>query len=164
MRKRNILLAIGALEIMALPAAANIFSGFNLADRSMVIAAEIPIKIPGEKRYFLTSNAPFAIIGQNMTGSVRVDIQESGHIGEITYGMSAQLPGPEKTCIHSDISNPRIIYQADKATIASDGQTIAQSVLLKIHFEMESEPKFQFLTAKEFETYEPAKACKTDTN
>jgi len=159
MKKRYILLAIATLEIMALPAAANMFSGFDFGPRPFVIAAEIPVNQLGEKHYFVSSNVPFAIVGGNLGGQITTKLKPDGAIGQIDYGRDAILTEPKTNCAVIKAKEKEVIYISETATSKVDAKVIDQSVLISISYSKIHRPDFEFLPKHKVDKLVRAKSC-----
>ncbi len=158
MRKRYILLAIASLEILALPAAANIFGGFEFSPRPYVIAAEIPVNLPGQKHYFVSSNSPFAITVQNLKGEVKTEVTITGVFGQVEFGRAATLAQPERSCANVNLEEP-IIFVSEAPTSDQDGQVIDRSIMVSLFFIDSPEAQFTFMPGDKAANFDKAGSC-----
>lgn len=143
MRKRNIIFALLGLELLALPAAAYVFSDKVNILPSHVVAAEIDSP-PGIMRFFVTSDGPFKVTGKDLTGDVQVFVFEHGQIGDVTFGGHSQLPGPAKTCRHFENTSEHLVYDGQKHILTAEADAISQAVLFTFVFDSDITPEISF--------------------
>lgn len=144
-KKRYIVMIWLAVELLSLPAAAQIVHRVAFEVRPIVTAVEIPTSEPGVSRYLVTSNAGFGVRANGVIGEVQVDVKVSGAMsGAIRFGDAAQLPGPETGCAQaSGLSSD--IYIADRKTAASPGTAPEQAVVFEFAYDIEARPDFEFI-------------------
>lgn len=148
-RKRYILFGILAIELLSLPAAAQIVHRVAFDIRPIVTAVEIPTSEPGLSRYLVASNAGFAVKANGVIGEVQVDVHVSGTMGEASrFGDAAQLPGPESGCVSvSGLSAD--IYLADRKTAATSGTPPEQAVVFEFSYDPNARPSFDFVAGRD---------------
>lgn len=144
-KKRYILFGILAVELLSLPAAAQIVHRVAFDIRPIVTAVEIPTSEPGMSRYLVASNAGFGVKANGVLGEVQVDVHVSGTMGEATrFGDAAQLPGPASACAHANGLGADI-YIADRKTAATPGTPPQQAVVFEFTYDPNARPNFQFI-------------------
>jgi len=146
MKKRHLLLGLLALEIAALPVAAQIIKKTNISMPDHVIASEFPENIPGRTRMFVNSNGPFTIISENARGEVRTIIIPEGTVGKQAFGSNAQLPGDALKCSHVKSGAKQAVYKSSQKTARAKGSPISQAVLVILSYDKNTSPKFSVLT------------------
>ena len=98
-KKRYIVLAFLAVELMSLPAAAHIVHSAATHERPVVTAVEIPTAEAGISRFLVLSNSGFDVTANDFIGDVSVNVQVNGNFaGSARFGDAAQLPGPQSVC------------------------------------------------------------------
>jgi len=141
-KKRYIVLGFLAVELMSLPAAAQIVHKVAFDIRPIVTAVEIPTAEP--------------------IGEVSVNVHVSGSLsGANRFGDAAQLPGPESICSEATGLNSAI-YQADRKTAAKPGTPPEQAVIMEFTYDASARPNFEFIAGKN-ETA-PISACSPETS
>ncbi len=158
MKKRYIVLGILAIELVSIPAAAQMLDRVSFQMPQRVVHAEFP-RQPGIARMFITSNAPFAIVSEGHVSDYNIRVSATGEIGEQPYGANAQLPGPVKGCATTVNGDNQIIYTADRKTAKSRGEVTSQAILVEIRYPSELEPKFDVVTQEKSEKYPSAQPC-----
>ena len=133
-----------AVELLALPAAAQIVHSVSFKVEPHVVAAEIPLEMPGRRDFLVSSNAPFNIAATGMIGEIDVTVNLSGQMGELTYGQAAQMPGPEVSCAALISPNETQIYEAKVRTAAKRGTPVEQAVIISITYDPIATPDFTF--------------------
>ncbi len=144
-KKRYIVFGLLAVELMSLPAAAQIVHRVAFDIRPIVTAVEIPTSEPGVSRYLVASNAGFGVEANGVIGNVRTDVHNSGTMGKTSrFGEAAQLPGPITTCAEaSGVSSH--IYAADRKTAKSPGTPPEQAVIFEFRYDAAARPNFEFV-------------------
>lgn len=143
-RKRYLVFGLLGLELLSLPAAAQIVNRVSFDIRPIVTAVEIPTAEPGVSRFLVASNAGFGVTASDMIGEIQVDVQASGTLnGAARFGDSAQLPGPQKGCAQANgfVSS---IYIADRKTAATPGTPPEQAVIFEFNYDAVARPSFKF--------------------
>lgn len=158
-RKRNIVLAIAGLELLTLPAAAHIFTDFELPDRTIVVGAEIPMDSADTTSFFVNSDGPFAITAENMPGDAKIMVMLSGTFQGVNFGSAAQMPGPAMTCSRADSAEKTVIYQGSQGTISGEGEVVEQAVLVIVNHPGSAEPVIKFIPQKSAEKYPRGEKC-----
>ena len=144
-RKRYVVLGLLAMELLSLPAAAQIVQRVSFEIRPRVIAVEIPTSEPGLSRYLVSSNAGFGVKAYDVVGDIRVDVHISGAISDTSrFGDSAQLPGPKTGCAQASGLGSNV-YVADRKTAATPGTPPAQAVVFEFSYDPDARPDFDFI-------------------
>ena len=143
-KKRYLLLGLLAIELVSLPAAAQIVNRVAFEVRPLVTAVEIPTAEPGISRFLVASNAGFSVKAKGVVGDVRVNVHVSGTMGgETRFGDAAQLPGQKTSCASaSSISSD--IYKAYRKTAATPGTPPEQAVVFEFSYSANARPDFEF--------------------
>lgn len=144
-KKRYIVFGLLAVELMSLPAAAQIVHRVAFDVRPIVTAVEIPTTEPGVSRYLVASNAGFGVKANGVIGEIKTDIHVSGSMGALNrFGDAAQLPGPDRLCAQaSGVSSD--IYLADRKTAATPGTPPEQAVIFEFRYDAAARPEFEFV-------------------
>lgn len=143
-KKRYLVLAWLGVELLSLPAAAQIVNRVSFEIRPIVTAVEIPTTEEGVSRFLVASNAGFGVKASDVIGDVQIDVHLSGSLQSTTrFGDSAQLPGPQKGCAQASglASN---IYLADRKTAATPGTPPEQAVIFEFKYDADARPVFEF--------------------
>lgn len=144
-KKRYFLMAFLAIEVLSLPAAAQIVQRVSFEIRPQVTAVEIPTAEPGFSRFLVASNAGFGIKADQIIGDVNVSVHVSGTIsGESHFGHAAQLPGQKEICAQST-GLDTVVYKADRKTAARPGTPPEQAVVFEIRYAEAAQPTFSFV-------------------
>ena len=134
-----------ALELLSLPAAAQIVHRVAFEVRPLVTAVEIPTAEPGLSRFLVASNAGFGVTADNVIGDISTMVHVSGTISDTSrFGDAAQLPGAEETCALST-GTDSTIYIADRKTAAVPGTPPEQAVIFEFRYHQDSSPSFNFI-------------------
>ena len=143
-KKRYIVLGFLAVELMSLPAAAQIVHKVAFDIRPIVTAGEIPTAEPGVSRFIVASNAGFDVKANDLVSDVIIDVHVSGILsGENRFGDAAQLPGPQNIC--SQATGNSVIYKADRKTAAQRGTPPEQAVIMEFNYDAAARPSFEFI-------------------
>jgi len=147
-KKRYIVMGLLAVELMSLPAAAQIVHRVAFDIRPVVTAVQIPTSEPGVSRYLVASNAGFGVTANGVIGDIKTEVHVSGTMsGTSRFGDAAQLPGAEASCAQaSGQSAP--IYIADRKTAASPGTPPDQAVVFEFRYDPVAQPKFEFVAGE----------------
>ena len=144
-RKRYVVLGLLAIELLSLPAAAQIVQRVSFEVRPRVVAVEIPTSEPGMSRYLVSSNAGFGVKAYDVVGDINVAVHMSGAMsGTTRFGDSAQLPGPKSGCAQASGLGSHV-YLADRKTAATPGTPPEQAVVFEFKYEPDARPKFDFI-------------------
>jgi len=148
-KKRYIVFGLLAIELLSLPAAAQIVHRVAFEVRPTVTAVEIPTTKAGVSRYLVTSNAGFSVKANGVIGDIHTGVRVSGRMGALNrFGDAAQLPGPESTCTQaSGMSSD--IYAADRKTAAAPGTAPQQAVIFEFRYDAAARPDFEFIAGGE---------------
>ena len=148
-KKRYIVLGLLAVELLSLPAAAQIVHRVAFDIRPVVTAVEIPTSEPGLSRYLVASNAGFGVEASGVFGDVHVDVRASGTLNKVNrFGDAAQLPGPKSGCAQAS-GLESAIYTADRKTAAVPGTPPEQAVIFEFRYDPNARPEFKFIAGKE---------------
>lgn len=148
-KKRYIFFGILAVELLSLPAAAQIVHRVAFDIRPIVTAVEIPTAEPGLSRYLVASNAGFGVKASDVIGDIQVDVHVSGTMGEVSrFGDAAQLPGPETVCAQASGLSADI-YIADRKTAATPGTPPEQAVVFEFSYDPNARPNFEFIAGND---------------
>lgn len=148
-KKRYIVFGLLAIELLSLPAAAQIVHRVAFDIRPIVTAVEIPTSEPGLSRYLVASNAGFGVKADGVIGDVHTIVHVSGSMsGANRFGDAAQLPGPEATCTQASGLNADI-YLADRKTAATPGTPPEQAVVFEFRYDTAAHPVFEFVAGSE---------------
>ncbi len=145
-KKRYLVMGFLALEMMSLPAAAQIVQRVAFSPNPIVTAVEIPTAEPGLSRFLVTSNAEFSVQAANGNrGTINTLVHVSGTLaGMNRFGDAAQLPGPKRACAR--INGPAThIYSAKRKTAAENGTAPEQAVVFEFRYAKDSQPSFEFV-------------------
>jgi len=144
-KKRYIVMGLLGLELLSLPAAAQIIQRVAFEPRPLVTAVKVPTAEPGLSRFLVTSDAGFDIRAENVVGRIETTVYVSGTIsGSLRFGDAAQLPGPKAACAQLSGSNSHI-YKADSKTEAGRGSPAEQAVIFEFSYPVDSHPNFKFI-------------------
>ncbi len=161
-KKRYIVLGFLTIELLSLPAAAQIVNKVAFDIRPMVTAVEIPTAEPGVSRFLVASNAGFGVNANHVAGDVSVNVHVSGTLsGANRFGDAAQLPGPKNTCAQATGLNSTI-YTADRKTAALPGTPPEQAVVIEISYDQAARPDFEFMAGTDKIT--PISNCLSETS
>jgi len=165
-KKRYIAFALLAADFILLP----LFGAGAVAHISEIkdkissakldqIASVRLVEKPGHSIYIVTSNAPFVISAKEAQGDTHVEVQKSGHVYGLNIGGKAQMPGPSENCTFTDKADETIIYTADRQTMTKRGDTLEQSVIVKITYDAANIPDIKFKTSRESVDIQTGKSC-----
>ena len=158
MKKRYFILGLIAVELAALPAAAQILDKVVFSAPQKAIHVMVSDK-PGVKKYAVTSNAPFAVTSQSAIGEFEVLVHGSGQINGKRFGDNAQLPGAAQSCTMAASPSPTAIYRAHQKTAAQAGSILSQAVIVEIHYDPALTPDIKILTENDSKTIGLGQNC-----
>lgn len=142
--RTKVLIGWLGLELAALPFAIPAFAAFkdriSFSVPQKAISVPLP-SVPGELRYLVASNAPFAIVSTGLIGEIDVEIIQSGNASGIDFGSKAQMPGTPGGCSFVTAAAPTRIYTANDKTAAKRGDITDQAVLVTVRFDPELSPR-----------------------
>jgi hypothetical protein len=151
-KKRYIVMAWLAVEVLSLPAAAQIVSQVAFEERPSVIAVEVPTKQAGVSRFLVVSTDKFDVAATNISGDILVKVNVSGTMNKTKrFGDAAQLPGPRLICSTTSAANSTI-YSADRKTAIAPGTPPEQAVIFTFEYASDAKPSFDFTTKNVGET------------
>ena len=113
-----------------------------------VASIKLQTKEIGLQRFVVASNAPFAIVTEDVTGEFTVSVRTKANINNQSIGDNAQFPGAAQSCAHVTSASPHKIYEAVRKTALKRGEVLSQAVVVDIHYNPELTPEFQIVTQK----------------
>lgn len=158
MKKRSLIAGIIALELLSIPAAAQMVDYVSFKAPQKAVAVPLPSK-DGVASFMVMSNAPFTIVAKDTVGDFYVFVTEKGEVNGNAFGANAQLPGDSARCSSVFTHEPSAIYRADQKTAARSGPILTQAVRVDIQFEPGSEPTFGIHTEKSTRDIARAAPC-----
>lgn len=160
MKKRYWAMAIIGVELLALPATAQMLDRVSFTVPQRAVHVEFPEE-PGLQRMFISSNAPFSITSEGVVGDYQVTVIPTGVIGGQSFGANAQLPGEAETCSTAIGTEPAMIYKAFQKTAKTRGGPVTQAVLVEIRYDRSLSPEFDVLTEDKSEHLSLPAPCQT---
>lgn len=158
MRKRNILLAIVALEILCIPVSAQIIDKVLFTTPADAASVTLPGD-PGMTQLVVVSNAPFLITSKGSVAEMNISVHVSGYINETRFGDNAQMPGPSEACALTGTTDTSVIYTSDVRTAVKRGEVLSKSVIVQIDYPETETPVFEVVTKKHGADVQRASAC-----
>jgi len=146
--KGKILLGWIALELAAIPAAAQMVERVSFSPAPQVIVADARDNAPGLRSFLVASNTPFVVEVEQVIGEVDVEVFSNGYIGEMMYGINAQMPGEAKTCTTAQLGITRV-YQAERKTAAKRGNVQSHAVRVNVRFDEVADPAIRIVPIKD---------------
>lgn len=147
-KKRYIVFGFLAVELMSLPAAAQIIHKAAFDVRPLVTAVEIPTSETGLSRFLVTSNAGFDVIANDVNGDISVDVHVSGSLsGGSRFGDAAQLPGLQTACAVASSQNTAI-YKANRKIETRKGNAVDRALIMEFKYDPAARPDFKFIAGK----------------
>jgi len=138
-------MAIIGIELLSIPAAAQMVHRVAFEVQPKVISVEIPTPEAGLSRYLVTSNDGFSVEAIDLVGEVQIGVHKSGTFANGNrFGDAAQLPGPEQSCADSFSSLSSPIYAATQKTASEPGGVVAQAVVFEFRYDPAVTPRFKF--------------------
>lgn len=159
-KKRYIAIGIIALEIASIPVSAQIIDKVAFSVPQKAIAVPFPPE-PGIAKFLVSSNAPFAVISENVVGEFNVSVHVSGMLNGNRFGGNAQMPGEANSCAAQTSPISTKIYEADRKTAAQKGDVLTQAVIVEIRYDAEINPSFKVLTQNKAKGLTAGSACET---
>ena len=144
-KKRYVLIPLLAMELAALPAAAQIVHKVAFEIRPMVTAVEIPTAAKGKRRFLVTSNAPFSVEAASMVGDLNVSVHRSGMMNTQRFGDNAQFPGTKQNCAVLISPSAVPVYSATQKTASTKGSAVSQAVIFEFRFDPSAAPDLKFI-------------------
>lgn len=161
MKKRYLILGVLALELAALPAAAQMVDRVIFEVKPKVTAVEIPTPTAGKSRFLVASNAPFHVQSENVVGDLTVSVHKSGDLNGSRFGDNAQMPGDFETCVNVNQPHEATIYKAHQKTAQTRGPILSQAVIFEFSYDEIAQP---VITFKAGETTRPSPALCSGSN
>lgn len=145
--KARYLIALWAcVELMSLPAAAQVAHTVMFKIEPHVVAEPIPGTPPGVSLFIVSSNAPFNVTAEGMIGELSVEVEASGVFGAQPFGSAAQLPGDATACATLLGPHEQTVYRATQKTAAKRGDGVEQAVMVTFRYHQAASPRFEFTT------------------
>ena len=158
-KKRHILFALMGLEIVSLPVSAHIVTSFEMPESRIISSAQFPQAEKGEARFFVSANAPFAVVADSKFATYNVDITVAGEMGQQEFGSNAQLPGMPKTCSQVRTDGPAVIYKANRGTQAAEGSATSRAVLVTVTYPKNLSPEFKIVDLQDTGKINNSRTC-----
>jgi len=158
MKTRNVLLGLLALEVLTLPAAAQMVSSVTFEAPQKAVAVELPAE-RGLSKFVVTSNAPFALVAENTTGDFDITVYRSGTVNGNRFGDNAQLPGESETCASVLSVQESAIYRANRKTAATPGEILSQAVIIEVRYDESFTPNLRIETENDARNIARAAPC-----
>ncbi|MEP6342460.1 MAG: hypothetical protein ABJ275_04020 [Maricaulaceae bacterium] len=137
-----------AFDILSIPAAAQMVDRVSFSVPQKVASAKLKTETPGLQRFVVASNAPFAIVTEDVTGQFNVTLQTNANINNQIIGSNSQIPGAATSCAHVTSTSPYKIYEAVRKTAAKSGDVLTQAVVVNIKYDPSLTPEFKIVTQK----------------
>lgn len=161
MKKRLILAGLLGLELLSIPATAQMVDHVSFEAPQKAIAVPVPTE-PGMASFMVMSNAPFAVIAQDTIGEFKVEITSAGTVNGNVFGENAQMPGDATRCSEALTPAPSAIYRAVKRTAQHPGPILTQAVRVNVRFDPATSPTFDIQTQKESRDIARAAPCASE--
>ena len=136
------------VELVSLPAAAQIVDRVSFKVSPVVIETPLPHQPAGQKSFLVATNTPFAVEVSGAVGKVDVRVAHTGYYGSLHYGTKAQMPGPRNSCVQGRLA-PVVAYRADRKTAATRGDVQSHAVRVDVTFDPLADPDITFVAAEE---------------
>ena len=160
-KTRNILIGLLVLEILTLPAAAQIVNKVVFEAPQKAVAVELPPE-PGLSKFVVTSNAPFTLVADNAEGDFEIHVHQSGTVNGNRFGDNAQMPGRSEACATVVSSHESAIYRADRKTAAQPGEILSQAVIIEVRYDASVTPELRIETEQDSRNIVRALPCVSD--
>ena len=148
-----------ALDILTIPAAAQMVDRVSFSVPQKVASVKIKTETLGLQRFVVASNAPFAIVTEDVTGQFNVSVKTKANINNQNIGNNAQIPGAERACAHVTSISPHKIYEAVRKTAAHSGEVLTQAIVVDINYDPSLTPEFKIVTQKNAYNINAATHC-----
>jgi len=158
MKKRFILAGLLGLELLSIPAAAQMVDRVTFEAPQKAISVLLPPE-PGKASFMVTSNAPFTVVAKNSLGEFDVKITANGTVNGNVFGANAQMPGDTQRCSEVLTLSPSAIYRATQRTAQTPGPILTQAVRVDVTFDPTTSPTFDIQTQKESRDVARAAPC-----
>ena len=147
------------VELVSLPATAQIVDRVSFKIAPTVITTPVPHQPAGKKSFLVATNTPFTVEVAGTVGDVDVRVAHTGYYGDLRYGTKAQMPGPRTSCVQGRLA-PVVAYRADRKTAATRGDVQEHAVRVDVTFDPVADPEIAFVAAEE-STASEGMACAT---
>lgn len=158
MKKRFVLAGLLGLELLSIPAAAQMIDHVKFEAPQKAIAVPVPSS-PGMASFMVMSNAPFTVIAKDTIGQFDVNITAEGLVNGNSFGANAQMPGDAQRCASVPTLAPSAIYRATQKTAKAPGHILTQAVRVDISFDPAISPTFDIQTQRESRDVARAAPC-----
>ena len=135
------------VELVSLPAAAQIVDRVSFRASPTVIVTELPLQPKGARSFLVATNTPFAVEVGGVVGDVGVEVSHTGWFGDLRYGSKAQMPGPRATCTEGR-PEPVVAYRADRRTAAVRGDVRSHAVRVHVSYSALAAPEVRIVAAE----------------
>jgi len=154
--------AIGliALEIASFPVSAKIIDKVAFSEPQRVVAVPFPPQ-EGVTKFLVSSNAPFAVISEEVIGEYHISVNVSGILNGQRFGSNAQMPGAAESCAMPTIVKATKIYEASRKTELGEGDILTRAVIVEIRYNPDLKPKFKIIPQNKAKKVSAATACAT---
>ena len=136
------------VELVSLPATAQIVDRVSFKIPPTVITTPVPHQPAGQKSFLVATNTPFTVEVAGTVGEVDVRVAHTGYYGDLRYGTKAQMPGPRTSCVQGRLA-PVVAYRADRKTAATRGDVQSHAVRVDVTFDPVADPDITFVAAEE---------------
>ena len=136
------------LDVLSIPAAAQIVDRVSFSAPQKVASVKLQTEELGLQRFVVASNAPFAIVTEDVTGEFNVTLRTKANINNQPIGENAQFPGAAQSCAHVTSASPHKIYEAVRKTAVKRGEVLSQAIVVDINYDPELTPEFKIVTQK----------------
>lgn len=160
-RKRNIILGIIAIEILALPVSAQMVNHVLFTTPADAAIVNLPTDDPTMSRLVIVSNTPFVLTAENGTGEAAISVHKSGAINDMRFGDKAQIPGAENGCAVLGGADASVIYTATQRTAVERGDVLDRSVIFEVRHAANETPTFNVLPVSKAKDLPVSAACGT---
>jgi len=161
MKKRFIVAGLLGLELLSIPAAAQMMNHVKFEAPQKAIAVPVPME-PGMASFMVMSNAPFTVVAADTVGDFKVKITEAGTVNGNVYGANSQMPGDKRRCSTVLTLAPSAIYRSNQKTAKAPGPILSQAVRVDVSFDPATSPTFDIQTQKNSRDIARAAPCEAD--
>jgi hypothetical protein len=149
-KKRYVVFALLAMEILSLPAAAGIVG--QALSNSALTAETVPAvnmvlldEKEGQKRFAVASSTKFSIHTDRAGADYEIRLYKSGQVNGKSFGDKAQMPGPVLTCAAPSKSE-NTIFQSLRGTALggalNEKDILNQAIIVEINYDESLNPEF----------------------
>lgn len=134
------------LDILSIPAAAQMVDRVSFSVPQKVASVKLKTEELGLQRFVVASNAPFAIVTEDVSGEFNVTLRTKANINDQDIGENAQFPGAAQSCATVTNTAPHKIYEAVRKTAQKPGEVLTQAVVVDINYDPSLTPEFKIIT------------------